>query len=83
MLLACAQTCELCQMFAGAPFFFFSAELHLLLGQTTIVSTLSEVRLKPILTQDQFGHTIHLKLWLSLAHQVSPSSQAEERPQPA
>lgn len=45
MLRACAQTCELCQMFAGAPFFFFSAELHLLLGQTTIISTLFEVRL--------------------------------------
>lgn len=53
MLPARAQTCELCQMFAGAP--FFSAELHLLLGQTTIMSTLFEVRL------NQFW------LWTSLA----------------
>lgn len=81
MLLACAQTCELCQMFAGAS---FSGEPHLLLGQTTIILTLFEVRLNQFWVRTSFTtlpYSYHSPEALAVfAHQVSPASQSGKDP---
>lgn len=82
MGLACAQTCKLYQMFAGAS---FSGELHSLLGQTTIISTLFEVHWNQFWVRSSFT-TLFLPLAWSFSCLCSPGVtllSVEERPQPA